>query len=157
MVLSSVTFESKQITHTHKTTCFFEKLILDSLRKCSKIHNFLIFHPNFMILFLFDRYLSLDYYALERKFFKYQFLRKCAFFASRLRTFRSVLRLRVNDIGKICLSSMLCRMTRRTTFVVGSTSESLPLGLQNFLKFDDQIQHNAFLMNIFKNSYLPVY
>ena len=34
--------------------------------------------------------------------------------------------------------------------------DSLPLGLQNFLKFDDQIQHSAFLTEIFKNSYLPV-
>ena len=67
-----------------------------------------------------------------------------------------VLRLRVNDVEKKFPLSMLCRMTWWTTFVVGPTPESLPLGLQNFLKFNDQIQHNAFLVKIFKKSYLPV-
>jgi len=109
-----------------------------------------------MILFLFDRYLSLDYYALERKFFEYQFLRKCAFFASRLWTFRSALGLRVNDVGKICPSSMLCRWTWWTTFAPGLTSDSHSYELQNFLKCNGQIQHNAFLYIIFKNSYLPM-
>ena len=67
-----------------------------------------------------------------------------------------VLGLRVNDVGKICPFSMLRRMTCWTTFVVRPTLDSLPLGLQNFLKFDDQIQHYAFLTEFFKNSYLPV-
>ena len=89
-------------------------------------------------------------------FFEYRFLQKCVLFASWLRTFNHVLGLRVNDVGKIHPSSMLCGLTWRTTFVIGPTPESLPLGLQNFLKFDDQIQHSAFLTEIFKNSYLPV-
>ena len=67
-----------------------------------------------------------------------------------------VLSLHVNGVGKICPSSMLCRMTCWTTFVVGPTPESLPLGLQDFLKFNYQIQHNVFWTEIFKNSYLPV-
>ena len=68
----------------------------------------------------------------------------------------SVLRLRVNDVGKICPSSMLCRMAWWTTFVPGLTSDSLLFEPQNFLKYNGQIQHNAFLYIIFKNSYLPV-
>ena len=67
-----------------------------------------------------------------------------------------VLRLRVNDVGKIRPSSMLCRMTWWTTFVPGLTSDSLSYELQNFLKYNGQIQHNAFLYIIFKTSYLPV-
>ena len=40
--------------------------------------------------------------------------------------------------------------------VPGLTSDLLPFELQNFLKCDSQIQHNAFLYIIFKNSYFPV-
>ena len=120
-------------------------------------NNFHNSEPNSMILFLFDRYLSLVYHGLKKKFFEYQFLQKYALFASWLRTFRSVLSLRINDVGKIHPSNMLCRMTCWTTFVVEPTLESVSLRLQNFLKCDSQIQHNAFLMKIFKNSYLLMY
>ena len=109
-----------------------------------------------MIIFLFDYCGHLVYHTSKDKFFEYQFLQKYTLFASRLRTFRSALGLRVNDVGKICPSSMLRRMTWWITFVVRPTLDSLPLGLQNFLKYDDQIQHNAFLVKMFKNLYLPV-
>ena len=60
---------------------------------------------------------SRDYYTLKNNFLKYQFLQKCALFASWLRTFQLVLCLRVNDVGKICSSNMLCRMTWWTTSI----------------------------------------
>ena len=67
-----------------------------------------------------------------------------------------VLSLRVNYVGKICTSSMLCRWTWWTTFVPRLISDSLSLEFQNFLKCNGQNQHNAFLYIIFKHSYLPV-
>ena len=94
-----------------------------------KIHNFLISEPNWMILFLFDSIWSLDYQILRDNFFEYQFLQKCAFFASWLRTFRPVLGLRVNDVGKILPFSMLCRLTWWTTFVTELALDLLSLGL----------------------------
>ena len=67
-----------------------------------------------------------------------------------------VLCLRVNDVGKICPSSMLCRMTGWITFVPRLTSDSHSYELQNFLKYDDQLLQSAVWTVNFKNSYLPV-
>ena len=44
-----------------------------------------------------------------------------------------------------------------SNFVPGPISDSHRYEPQNFLKYDSQIQHYAFLYIIFKNSYLPVY
>ena len=67
-----------------------------------------------------------------------------------------VLCLRVNDVEKIRISSMLCRMTWWTSFVPGLTSDSLSYRLQNFLKFNNQLLQSAFRAVNFKNSYLSV-
>ena len=67
-----------------------------------------------------------------------------------------VLRLRVNDVGKLRTSSMLRRIIWRTTFVPGLISDSHSYELQNFLKFNDQLLQSAVWTVNFKNSYLPV-
>ena len=51
---------------------------------------------------------------------------------------------------KTLIFSILCRWTWWTTFVLRPISDSLLFELQNFLKCDGQIQHNAFLYIVFK-------
>ena len=72
MVLFGIALGSKSITYTHKATCFWRSKFFIT-KKCLKIHNILIYEPNWTILFLFDRYLSLDYHASKDNFLNTNF------------------------------------------------------------------------------------
>ena len=122
------------------------------IRPREKIHNFLISGPNQMIIFYLVDLEWENKVKIKRKFLEINFGGKNY---PKL-PYIPVLRLRVNDVGKIRPSSMLCRWTWWTTFVPRPISDSLSYELQNFLKYNGQIQHNAFIIQIFKNSYLPV-
>ena len=98
----------------HKSECYQRNYFFSKRGQYhfeQKNHISLIISDKWMIIFLFDYCGHLVYHTSKDKFFEYQFLQKYTLFASRLRTFRSALGLRVNDVEKICPSSMLRRMT----------------------------------------------
>ena len=106
------------------------------------------FTQNFMILFLFCRSCRDEYDKNKNKIKKKLFLARKSYpnFSYML-----VLCLRINDVGKICSSRMLCRWTWRTTFIPGLILDSHSYELQNFLKFNDQLLQSAVWQKISKN------